>query len=130
IIIIHFIISQINTYILAKSLGISKEASIFSAISYSFSMILVVHVIHPMMLYHLAWFPLIFHFFRKGILDLNYKYSVISGLIFGFTMLSGHPQMTLYIAFFLFLYAIYTLIFERSNLIYKIITATLPIIIA
>lgn len=130
IIIIHFIISQINTYILAKSLGISKEASIFSAISYSFSMILVVHVIHPMMLYHLVWFPLIFHFFRKGILDLNYKYSVISGLIFGFTMLSGHPQMTLYIAFFLFLYAIYTLIFERSNLIYKIITATLPIIIA
>lgn len=132
IIILHFIISQINTYSLARSYGISKNASIVSAISYSFSMILVVHVIHPMMLYHLAWFPLIFNLFKQGLISGNYKFSIWAGLVFGLTMLSGHPQSTLYIAFFLLLFMIYYIIFEspKTKIFSKLILSALPILIA
>lgn len=130
VIIIHFIISQINTYSLARSLGISTYSSIFSAISYSFSLILVVHVIHPMMLYHLAWFPLIFNLFRQGIIKSNIKYSILSGLILGFTMLSGHPQSTLYVAFFLFLFAVYCLITNKEKITTTILNSLIPIVIA
>lgn len=130
IIILHFIISQINTYSLSRSLGISKEASIFSAISYSFSLIMVVHVIHPMMIYHLTWFPLILNLFRQGIVNSNFKYSIWSGLILGFTMLSGHPQSTLYVSFFLFLFAIYSILSDRSNIGKKVLNAFIPILIA
>ncbi len=132
IIILHFIIAQLNTYSLANSFGISKNASIVSAISYSFSMILVVHVIHPMMLYHLAWFPLIFNLFRQGLISGDYKFSIWAGLVFGFTMLSGHPQSTLYIAFFLLLFMIYFIIFEspKTKIFNKLLLSALPIIIA
>lgn len=130
VIIIHFIISQINTYSLARSLGISTFSSIFSAISYSFSLILVVHVIHPMMLYHLAWFPLIFNLFRQGIIKSNIKYSIWSGLILGFTMLSGHPQSTLYAAFFLFLFAVFCLITNKEKITTTILNSLIPVIIA
>jgi hypothetical protein len=132
IIIIHFVISQLNTYFLARSFGISKNASLVSAISYSFSMILVVHVIHPMMLYHLAWFPLIFNLFRQSLITNNTKYGILAGLVFGFTMLSGHPQSTLYVAFFLLLYMIYYIIFEskKDKIFVNLLLSALPILIA
>lgn len=132
IIIIHFVISQLNTYFLARSFGISKNASLVSAISYSFSMILVVHVIHPMMLYHLAWFPLIFNLFRQSLITNNTKYGILAGLVFGFTMLSGHPQSTLYVAFFLLLYMIYFIIFEskKDKIFVNLLLSALPILIA
>lgn len=132
IIIIHFVISQLNTYFLARSFGISKNASLVSAISYSFSMILVVHVIHPMMLYHLAWFPLILNLFRQTLITNNFKYGIYGGLVFGFTMLSGHPQSTLYIAFFLLLFMIYYIAFESKadKILNKLLLSALPILIA
>lgn len=97
IIILHFLIAQICSYYFARHFRISSYGSIITAISYSFSMLLVCHVIHPMMVYHLAWLPLILLFFIKGVERSKISFSLISGLLLGMTLLSGHPQTTLYI---------------------------------
>ena len=68
IIILHFFISQINFYSLARSYRISQQGAMIGAVSYSFSLLMVCHVIHPMMLYHLTWFPLILNLFNLNIL--------------------------------------------------------------
>ncbi len=101
IIIIHFFIAQFSMYKLMKYFKVSSIGAVISAISFAFSFSLVLHVIHPMMVYHLAWFPLIIMYFLKGIDEQKLKYSIIAGLIFGFSMLAGHAQIMLYEALFL-----------------------------
>lgn len=101
VIIIHFFISLLNFYLLSRYFKISSLGSIISAISYTFSLELVFHVIHPMIVYHLSWLPLIILFFIKGILEKKFYHSIISGIIFGLVALSGHPQTTLYISLLL-----------------------------
>lgn len=101
VIMIHFLISLINFYILSRYFKISSIGSIIGAVSYTFSMLLVCHVIHPMIVYHLSWLPLILFFFIKAILEKKFYHSIISGIIFGFVALSGHPQTTLYISLLL-----------------------------
>ncbi|MFN3269230.1 MAG: hypothetical protein ACK42G_01450, partial [Candidatus Kapaibacteriota bacterium] len=111
IIILHFLFAQINTYLFARYLKISSYGALISAISYSFSMFMVAHVIHPMIIYHLAWLPLILLYFIKGFEENKIFYSIIAGLILGLTLLSGHPQTTLYVLTLLGMVGIYTLIF-------------------
>jgi hypothetical protein len=116
--IMHFFIAQINYYIFARYLKISFWGAILGAISYSFAFTIVLHVIHPMIVFHLAWFPLIFYFFKKALDNHSIKNGAIAGLIFGITMLSGHPQVTFYFAFILgiyFLWVIIPLIFKRNS---------------
>ncbi|MCX7909677.1 MAG: YfhO family protein [Ignavibacteria bacterium] len=111
IIILHFLISQINVYFLSRFFKISSYGSIISAVSYSFSMLMVAHIIHPMIVYHLTWLPLILFFFIKSFEENKIYYSILSGIILGFTLLSGHPQTTLYVVTLLGIVGIYLLIF-------------------
>ncbi|MGQ9819539.1 MAG: YfhO family protein [Candidatus Kapaibacteriales bacterium] len=101
IIIFHFFISQISMYFFARYLNISSYGGLISAVSYSFSMLMVAHVIHPMIIYHLSWLPLILLLYLKSIEKSSFYYSILAGLVLGMVMLSGHPQTTLYIFVFL-----------------------------
>ena len=109
-IILHFFISQVNAFLLARSFKISGIGSIITAIGYSFSLVLVCHSIHPMIVQHLSWFPLVLMFFIKGIRNQDIKSGIIAGLIYGMSMLSGHTQMSLYeglILFFVFVWFLF-----------------------
>ena len=136
VIILHFLIAQISMYFLTRYWKISSYGGIIAAISYAFSMILVCHVIHPMMIYHLAWFPLVLMFFIKGIELRSIKCSIWAGLLFGMTMLSGHPQTTLYEAFLLGIALVWYLVAdlkskkENMKLPVMVIAGIIPIIIA
>ncbi len=115
VIIIHFFIAQLSMYFLARSFRISSFSAILSSVSYAFSMLMICHVIHPMMIYHLSWFPLIVMFMIKGLRESNIRCGAIAGLLLGMTMLSGHPQTTLYEMFFLGLIFIWYLIADIKN---------------
>ncbi len=110
VIIIHFFIAQLSMYLLARRLKISSLSAILSSVSYAFSMLLICHVIHPMMVYHLAWFPLIVMFFIRALDEANIRCGAIAGLLMGMTMLSGHPQTTLYEMMFLGLILVWYLV--------------------
>lgn len=118
-IILHFFISQINAYFLSKSMKISSSGSIIAAIGYSFSLLIAAHSIHPMIVQHLAWFPLVLMFFLKGVRFGDVKSGAIAGIIYGISMLSGHTQMALYEGLFLLIvwlwYFITNLIDKQSS---------------
>ncbi|MCX6146505.1 MAG: YfhO family protein [Candidatus Kapabacteria bacterium] len=103
IIILHFFIAQISFYFLAKEFKISDMGAIIGSISFGFSMLLVCQAIHPMVVYHLSFFPLVVAFFLKGITRQSFRYASMAGLLLGITLLSGHPQTTLYEGIFLFI---------------------------
>lgn len=137
VIILHFFIAQISMYLLARYWKISSYGSIIASVSYAFSMMMVCHVIHPMIVYHLAWFPMILMLFLKGINTQKYYYSIYSGLLFGMTMLSGHPQTTLYEALFLLFAFVWFLIagirkkeIEGMKILYTAFASLIPIIVA
>lgn len=102
IIILHFFIAQISFYFLAKEFKISDLGAIIGSISFGFSMLLVCQAIHPMVVYHLSFFPLVVAFFLKGMTRQSLKYASLAGILLGITLLSGHPQTTLYEGIFLF----------------------------
>ncbi|MCX7880562.1 MAG: YfhO family protein [Ignavibacteria bacterium] len=114
-IILHFLFSQINSFFLARFLKISTFGSIITAISYTFSMMMVAHIIHPMIVYHLAWLPLILLFYLKSFDEDKIYYSILAGLVLGLTILSGHPQTTLYLFTLLAISGIYQIIFYLRN---------------
>ncbi len=133
LIILHFLIAQISMYMLARQWKSGQGGAIVSAISYSFSGLMVMHVIHPMMIYHLAWFPLIIALLDKAFEHKKAQFAIYSGLLLGFSMLSGHPQMTLFEVFFLGLYSIFKLVRafkdENSNRLISGLAFVLPFVI-
>ncbi|MFW5702269.1 MAG: hypothetical protein ACOCX7_04910, partial [Bacteroidota bacterium] len=114
-IIIHFFFAQLGMYLLARRWKISPMGSIIAAVSYGFSFMLVFHVIHPMIVYHLAWLPLVLYFFSKALAGRKIRSGIIAGIIFGISMLAGHPQMSLFEGFFLGIFFIWTFIAEIRN---------------
>jgi hypothetical protein len=115
IIILHFFIAQIGMYYLVRYFKVSSYGALISAISYSFSMLLVCHVIHPMIVYHLAWLPMILMYFIRGIETKRISQSIIAGIILGLVMLSGHPQILLYIVFLLGIIFIWLLVAQIKS---------------
>jgi hypothetical protein len=135
ILIIHFFFAQVTMYYLIRKWKISQLGSTIGAVAYSFSMIMVCHVIHPMIIYHLAWFPLVFMLFIIALEESDYRYGIGSGLVLGTSMLSGHPQATLYVAFFLGLYYIWFLFSniknpEKSKFVVSLVAGVLAFIVA
>jgi len=136
IIIIHFFISQLLFYLFLRYLKVSQLAAIFGSITYSFSFVMVLHVFHPMMVYHLAWFPLVLMYYFKSIDEKKIKFAFLAGLIFGTSMLAGHPQTILYQILFLGIYFIWILIkniidkLSSKDIFKLIINGILPLVIA
>lgn len=133
LVILHFFIAQLSMYMLARQWKSGQGGALISAISYSFSGLMVMHVIHPMMIYHLAWFPLVIGLLDKAFEEKRMQCAILSGLVLGFSMLSGHPQMTLFEVFFLGLFSIFklgmSLKSDNSKNLNKIAAFVLPFII-
>jgi hypothetical protein len=96
VIIFHFLVAQFSMFLLARRWKISSSGAMISAVSYSFSAIFVCHAIHPMMIYHLAWLPLIAVFLLNAVEKASIRSGAIGGLIFGMSALAGHPPTLLY----------------------------------
>lgn len=127
ILFLHFFIMQLNFYILAKYLKISSYGAIIGAIAFSYSFPILLHTIHPAIVFHWAWFPLIFYFLKRALDNNNIKFAALAGLILGVTTLSGHPQITFYfffiLSFFIFWHFI-SEIFAKKTEIKRIISTT------
>jgi len=136
IIILHFLIAQLNMYVLARFFKISSYGALISSISYSFSMFLVVHIIHPMIVYHLAWLPLILYLFLRSFDEDKFYFSILSGLVLGMALLSGHPQTTLYVLTLLGITGIFQLFFyikgklKLSQILKAVLLFFMPFVIA
>ena len=134
LVIIHFFIAQLSMYLLGRELKLSSIASATAAVSFAFSFLLVLHVIHPMIVYMLSWFPLVIMFTLRALDNNDMRSGIFAGLIFGGSMLAGHPQITLYEIFFLGLLFLWKIIFDikdkKGNIAKFLIAGLLPFVIA
>jgi hypothetical protein len=138
-IILHYLIAMLGVWKLARSFDISQWGSAIAAIGYGFGGLMVAHAMHHNMIFHEAWFPWIVYFFYQGVRRRNLFYSFSAGLILGLMLLAGHPQLALYIVFFLFCLTIFLLVRDlrapateedtRPGIGVGIAAAAIPIII-
>lgn len=110
LVIVHYFFAMVGAWLLAGLLGVRGWGRIFAGIGFGLSGIMVAQMIHPNMIFHMAWFPTIVALYWGGLRHRSMLSSLTSGLLFGLVMLSGHPQSALYILFFLLLVTLYELI--------------------
>ncbi len=140
-VIVHYLIAMIGMWKLARWFGIGSIGAIFAGISYALSGMMVVHMIHPNMIHHLAWFPLITYLFHRGLTERSWLHSLLAGITLGVALLSGHPQSALYMVLFLFALTVFTLVRHvragrtvgetaaKRSPIMMLLVAALPVII-
>lgn len=107
IIVLHYFIAMVGMWRLAGEFRMTGWGRMYAGIAYGLSGMLVAHMIHPNMLYHMAFFPLIVAWFHRGVAGRSPRHTLLAGLTLGLVMLSGHPQLALYIIFFLFCLTIF-----------------------
>lgn len=106
-IVVHVLIAGICMFLMCRYFKISRLSSLIAGISFAFCGFFVVHIIHSLMLYILAWLPLIVLLFHKGIRDDKFQYIALGGTVLGVTVLAGHPQITFYEFLFLGAFSLY-----------------------
>lgn len=106
----HYLVAMIGAWKLARQLGIGQWGGIFSGIAWGLCGMMVAHMIHPNMIYHLAWFPFVLMFFHRGVTQRSWLHGILSGIILGLTMLSGHPQSALFMVFYMACFTLFLLL--------------------
>lgn len=135
IIVLHYFIAMIGMWKLAKAFGIGGWGAIFAGVSYALCGMMVAHMIHPNMIEHLAWFPLITYLFYRGVTERSWLHALLSGITLGVALLSGHPQSALYMVLFLFALTLFVVVRElrsdddgaRGSIVTALLAAALPI---
>ncbi len=110
LIILHFVLAGVGMFYLAQSFNIKKIPALFAGAAYMLSGYMIVHTIHQQNVTLVAWYPLIFLFFRKALSEQRWLYVFVCGLVLGHSILAGYPQLSLYLYFFLFLYFLFELL--------------------
>ena len=109
-IIAHMALAGITMFFFCKYRSLSRTSSLFAAISYMLCGFFVVHIIHSLMLYILAWLPLIMLLMQRGVEKDRRQDFIYAGTILGVTIFAGHPQITFYEFLFLGAFALYLLV--------------------
>jgi len=109
---LHYLAMALFTYMYARVIKLSKAASTFAALAFTFGGFSIAHLGHMNVLTSLAWFPLILYLVEKGLQKDSYAYFLGAGLVLGVQFLAGFlmiPLFVMTIAFF------YVLFYPRRN---------------
>ncbi|MEN3027508.1 MAG: hypothetical protein ABDH31_07400, partial [Chlorobiota bacterium] len=96
LVVLHFIVAQWGMFQLSRGFGASTAAALVAGIGYGFSGILTHHVIHPMIVYHLAWLPWVLLLLKRAVEEARWEWALLAGLVLGMSLHGGHPQTILY----------------------------------
>lgn len=109
-----FMIAGIGMYLFLKSLEISNHASLVGAIAYMFAgnLVSTTYAGHEGRMLSVAFFPVAFFFWNKGIMTRKFFWFVLAGALGGFSMTHAHFQLTYYGLWVAFAYFIVQLIWQ------------------
>ena len=111
----HFWLAGMSMYSLIHLWTKNQMGGIIAGLSYAFSAIFACHISEYIVLYPIAWFPLIIMLFYKATSEFHFQSAIIGGLVLGISMLGGHAQSVLYMNLFLGLF----LLWHAANQLYE-----------
>ena len=113
---INVFLAGLFMYLLSRQLKLDRYSSFFSAIVYMFSGIFIgrIQIGHDPAIDVIALTPLLFFFFLKALENKSIKYGILTGLVFGFQILAGYMQFTIYAGYLILAYFLYNLVATRK----------------
>lgn len=116
-----FFQAGIFTFLFARSIGLSRSASLFSAIAFSYSGVFVTHIVHFNLIQTLSFFPLQLYlaelFFQKRKLHLLLLLSTVTAI----QILSGFYQVAVYAMIAVIIYLLFKVWVQKATKTKKII---------
>ncbi|RME83857.1 MAG: DUF2079 domain-containing protein [Planctomycetota bacterium] len=108
---LHYGIAFLGAYYCARQYRISREGSLFMAITFTFSgyMVGIFNIFTKFRA--LVWIPFVFGLLKKGRNTGNVKYFILASLAFSMVILAGH----LYAAYFCLLFLCLEIFLERGK---------------
>jgi hypothetical protein len=123
--VIHFSLAGVFTYLLARSLDISRPGSLISGLVFAFGGFLMAQLRNISILSGSIWLPLILCLFSQAIRRRSYTFAAGAGIALALQILPSHPQIILYILITLGLYYLYSLLTLPRAEIRPVLTLTL-----
>jgi len=108
-VIAHFVLAGWSMFLLASSFSLKRLPALFAGASYMLSGFMITHAIHQQIITMVAWFPLIVLLFRRSLTEDSWRPVFLCALILGHSTFAGYPQLSLYLHFFLLVYALFLL---------------------
>ncbi|MCB4790817.1 MAG: YfhO family protein [Elusimicrobia bacterium] len=88
-IILHFILLMLLTYLFARSISLSKTASLVVSVLFSYSGSILTRITQSTLLDSALWLPLILLMIKGAFRDSNKAYFILAGMMFGVQFLGG-----------------------------------------
>lgn len=110
LVVLHFALAGAFTYLLARQMGLGREASCLAGVVYAFLGYLPSHLQHTSILNSGAWLPLVVFFFERIRREPSFTNAIPAALAIAAQFYGGHPQTFLYSQFFVVLYVIFHLV--------------------
>ncbi len=124
-IVLHYSLAGVFTYLLARSLDISRAGSFISGLVFAFGGFLMAQLTNINILTGSIWLPLIFCLFSQAIRRRSYAFAAGAGTVLALQILPSHPQIILYILIVLGLYYFYSLLTLPHAEIRSVLTLSL-----
>lgn len=113
-IILAFLTAGIFTYLYTRSLGYSRYASLFCAVTFAFSAFFVTRLKHISMIVVSAWMPFLFWTIKKLFATQKILYAILASLGIAIQILAGHPEMAFFTIFITLIYFIHEAVDTKS----------------
>lgn len=111
-VILHVLIAGYLMFLLAREWDLSRRASIFAGLSFMLSGFMIVNTIHVVVVFTIAWFPLVLLLFHRSLYTRRIYLALAAGLVFGLAALAGYPQTLMHMGYGLALYALFYIILK------------------
>lgn len=106
--VIHYLLTSVFTFYLAKHFKLSGLFSTLSALLFTYSSYMMIHMMHQPLVEAATWFPLFFLLWLKFTDTKNYFYAILAGLVMALCVLAGYPQVPFFNFFFIGVYTLFT----------------------
>ncbi len=106
----HFVLACIFSYLLARSLSISRVGALVTAVTFAFGGYLMAQLTNLNVVTGSVWLPLILLLFVKALHKKSLPYAVLCGAAIALQIVASHPQVVFYSVLTLGAYGIFWLI--------------------
>ncbi|MFH1312163.1 MAG: YfhO family protein [Candidatus Eisenbacteria bacterium] len=101
---LHFLVAAIFTYLFARKLGLTRRASVVSALSFTFCGFMVTRYGQPTFVSTASWLPALLYFAERLMEAPGFRRSGVLALVLSLCILAGFPQLVLLNVYTLVLY--------------------------
>jgi hypothetical protein len=111
----HYSLAGFFTYLFLGKLNLRRTAAFIGGLTFMFCGFFTAHKGHHTMLMAASYFPIIFYFFESYISSRKNRYLLITGIMFGMSILADYTAVPMYIGMMLFPYMVCSIIIERIS---------------